>query len=83
MLSHPRIGQRVQVWYAVKPRRKGGIAKADLMPLHGQFGVVRVVATGPGPRNHGVEIGGELYVVPRGNLRRPPAVEVDESELPY
>ena len=28
----------------------------------------RVVATGPGPRNIGVEIDGGLVVIPRGNL---------------
>jgi len=38
------------------------------MPLHGKTGVVRVVASGRGPRNVGVEIDGRVFVIPRGNL---------------
>jgi len=38
------------------------------MPYHGKIGVVRVVSRGPGPRNVGVEIDGQVIVVPRGNL---------------
>lgn len=58
MLTHPRIGQRVQCWY--RNRR---------MPHHGKTG--RVVVRGLGkPRNHGVLIEGRLVVVPCGNLRK-------------
>jgi len=58
----PRVGQRVQVWYAKRTR--------FCAPLHGKVGTVVVVSRGK-PRNHGVEIDGKLYVVPCGNLRRP------------
>jgi len=60
MLLNPRKGQWVQCWYADRT-----------MPLHGQIGVVRTVSKGS-PRNHGVLIGGKLYVVPCGNLRKVP-----------
>ena len=63
MLSSPRLGQRVQVWYRSELR--------DAMPLHGLQGIVEVVGRGR-PRNHGVRIGRELYTVPAGNLRLPP-----------
>lgn len=62
MLCYPKLGQRVQCWYA---ERKRGIA-----PLHGRIGMVVVASRGPGPRNHGVEIDGRFYVVPCGNLRK-------------
>jgi hypothetical protein len=38
------------------------------MPLHGRTGVVRIVTRGRGPRNVGVEIDGQIVVIPRGNL---------------
>ena len=60
MIFHPRGGQDVRVHYAR--------CMAGVMPYHGKAGVVRVVASGPGPRNVGVEIGGRLVAVPRGNL---------------
>ena len=60
MIFHPRIGQRVRVHYAKRA--------AAVMPHHGKRGVVRIVTTGPGPRNVGVEIGGRVVVIPRGNL---------------
>lgn len=63
MLSSPKVGQLVQCWYAKK--------FAHLWPYHGKVGVVRIVGRGPGPRNHGVEIEGQLVVVPAGNLRVP------------
>jgi hypothetical protein len=63
MLSRPKLGQRVQVHYAREYAR--------WMPLHGRVGVVAVVGTGR-PRNHGVEIDGEVYVLPAGNLRPAP-----------
>lgn len=61
MIVHPRQGQTVQVWYC---RRV-----APSMPLHGKVGRVVIVARGPGPRNHGIEIGGTVYAVPCGNIR--------------
>jgi len=60
MIFHPRMGQRVRVHYAKR--------RAAVMPYQGKVGVVRVVSRGPGPRNTGVEIDGQLVVVPRGNL---------------
>ena len=60
MIFHPRIGQHVRLHYAKRA--------AMVMPYHGRTGVVRVVSSGPGPRNVGVEIDGRLVVVPRGNL---------------
>lgn len=64
MLVHPKPGQVVQVWYRKQV--------AAWMPWHGRLGVVRIVAKGPGPRNHGIEIDGRLIVVPCGNIRKPP-----------
>lgn len=66
MISNPKVGQLVQVWYAnkCKPRE----LFVDAFPLHGKLGRVAVVSRGK-PRNHGVEIEGTLHVVPCGNLR--------------
>ena len=66
MIFHPRIGQRVRLHYAKHA--------ASIMPHHGKVGVVRLVGSGPGPRNVGVEVDGRTVVVPRGNL-----VAVDEA----
>ena len=66
MIFHPRIGQRVRLHYAKR--------SASIMPHHGKVGVVRLVGSGPGPRNVGVEVDGRTVVVPRGNL-----VAVDEA----
>lgn len=60
MLLNPRIGQRVQVWYRESVR---AAASAD-----GRIGTVVVRSRGK-PRNHGVQIGERMYVVPCGNLR--------------
>ena len=63
MLTNPKPGSIAQVWYRADVR--------DAMPLHGQVG--RIVQVGQKrPRNHGVEIAGTVYVVPAGNLQRPP-----------
>jgi len=60
MLTNPRLGREVQVWY--RPALAAG------MPHHGQTG--RVVGVGRGrPKNHAVLIGGRLVIVPCGNLR--------------
>ncbi|HNI74764.1 MAG TPA: hypothetical protein PLX65_14760, partial [Accumulibacter sp.] len=61
MLRCPKQGQQAQCWYAKQTRA--------WRPLHGLIGIVEVVGRGPGPRNHGVLIGGLLYTVPAGNLR--------------
>lgn len=61
MISCPRVGQSVQVWYRWESR--------PYRPLHGLVGTVAVASRGR-PRNHGVVIGGVLQVVPAGNLRR-------------
>lgn len=70
MLANPSIDHRVQVWYAIKPRRKGSIIAANFMPLHGKVGRVIFVARGAGPRNHGIEINARMYAIPCGNLRK-------------
>lgn len=62
MFCRPKIDALVKVHYGNK--------YCAMMPLHGRIGIVRVVATGPGPRNHGVEIDGRIYVVPCGNLNK-------------
>ena len=62
MLTCPRIGQSVQVWYT------GRIAAA--MPHHGAVGVVVARKTKGRPRNHLVLVGAVAVVVPCGNLRR-------------
>jgi hypothetical protein len=62
MIRHPRVGQRVQVHYAKH--------YAALMPHHGRIGTVRIVARGPGPRNHRIEFDdGTVAAIPAGNLR--------------
>ena len=61
MMTNPRIGQRVQVWYRADMR--------PIMPYHGRVGIVRIASRGK-PRNHGVEIDGRVVVVPCGNLRK-------------
>jgi len=58
MMLNPRLGQRVQCWY-----------KHHAMPLHGKIGRIKIVSHGK-PRNHGVEIEGQVYSVPCGNLRK-------------
>ena len=85
MISNPKIGQRVQIWYRA--------SLASFMPHHGRIGVVMVKAKphygiAPkeetvvfagkakrrrGPANHGIMIEGVgLVVVPAGNLWPPP-----------
>jgi hypothetical protein len=61
MIVHPRLNQHVLIWYNKK--------RAPFMPLHGLTGRVVVRSRGPGPRNHGVNVGGVVYVVPCGNLQ--------------
>lgn len=63
VISNPSIGQRVQVWY--------GRRSSAAMPHHGRIGTVRVVGRGR-PRNHAIDLGGIVIVVPAGNLRTPP-----------
>lgn len=73
MMAHPRIGQRLQVWYAVKPRRRGGLVPAEFMPYHGKIGTVCIIGRSK-PLNHGIDIDGKIVAIPCGNLRRVPAV---------
>lgn len=61
MISNPRKGQRVQVWYNKRI--------APVMPLHGKVGTVEIVCKARRCRNHGVVVDGQLYAVPCGNLR--------------
>lgn len=60
MMLNPRIGQRVRVHY-----RKSW---ATFMPWHGRTGIVRIACRKGRPRNHGVEIDGQMIVIPCGNL---------------
>ena len=64
MIVHPRIGQRVRLHYATRKRA--------VAPHHGKVGRVVIVARGPGPRNHLIELddGGGVLVVPCGQLMR-------------
>lgn len=61
MISNPRPGQRVQVWYNAKA--------APHMPYHGKFGTVQLVSRGK-PRNHLIQMDdGAVIGVPCGNIR--------------
>lgn len=59
MISYPKPGQLVRVWYNPKA--------APQFFLHDRLGIVEIVSGGR-PRNHGIRIDGTLYVVPAGNL---------------
>ena len=63
MISNPRRGQIVQLWYRKELR--------EAMPYHGKWGEVVAVGTGR-PRNHGVFIypDGPAISVPAGQLRQ-------------
>jgi len=58
MLANPKLGQIVLIWYADKS-----------MPYHGKYGRIVIVSKGK-PRNHGVDVDGEIVIVPCGNLRK-------------
>jgi hypothetical protein len=60
VIMHPRLGQHVRLHYSAGWRR--------VVRVHGAEGIVRIVPRGPGPRNVGVEIEGNIIAVPRGNL---------------
>lgn len=61
MLSNPKPGQAVLIWYGKQTR--------DVMLLHGRIGTV--VHPGKGSqRNHLVEVDGAVHVVPCGNLEK-------------
>lgn len=62
MMANPKKGQLVQVHY--------GKRYAHTMPYHGKIGRVVVVCKARRCRNHGVEIDGEMIVIPCGNLRK-------------
>ena len=67
MISWPALGQMVRIHYAAKAQAA--------RPLHGKVGVVVVASRGK-PRNHGVVIDGQMYVIPAGNLQ---PVTTDDS----
>ena len=70
MLSNPRENQIVQAWYAV-PKR-------PIARFHGLTGVI--VTPGHGtPRNHLVRFGGELAIIPGGQLRIEPTTMENAS----
>lgn len=61
MITNPRLGQRIQIWYGRQHR--------DAMPWHGRLGTLEIAGRAR-PRNHGIRIdGGPVVVVPAGNLR--------------
>lgn len=60
VIINPKIGAEYQIWY-----RKSN----SHLPLHGKIGIVRIRCYAR-PRNHGIEIDDEIYVVPCGNLRK-------------
>jgi hypothetical protein len=61
MMSHPAIGQRVQLRYAK--------ARAHLFPYHGMTGVIIATSRGHGPHNHAVRLDdATVVIVPAGNL---------------
>ena len=66
MLANPKIGQAVKIHYSKR--------YAHTMPLHGKIGTVRIRSKGK-PRNHGVEVDGQIWVIPCGNL-----IKVKEGE---
>lgn len=68
MVSNPKPGQRVVLRYAKR--------RAHLFHLHNAAGVVRIAGKGK-PRNHGVEVGGVIVVVPCGNLTAEHEVKPD------
>ena len=61
MMLNPRLGQQVQIKYRKKT--------CHHFPVHGKTGVIVTVGKGK-PRNHLVDVDGELYIVPCGNLIR-------------
>ncbi len=61
MIVNPRIGQRVRIHYRA--------AVSVHMPYHAHIGIVRIRGRGR-PRNHGIEIDGQIISVPCGNLQR-------------
>ena len=63
MICNPRLGSTVQVWYAQRAARH--------MPYHARLGTVKIVSRGK-PRNHGIEIDGQIIAIPCGNIRRAP-----------
>ncbi len=68
MLSHPQIGQRVELRYA--PARRAVCRSGDGRALHGCFGTVLVAGRGR-PRNHLIRLDdGREVIVPAGNLRK-------------
>lgn len=60
MLTNPRIGQSAEIRYGPRLR-------PSMVHLHGRRGIVIVRSTGR-PRNHLVQVDGNGYVVPCGNL---------------
>lgn len=85
MISHPKIGQRVQVWYRTTAKAKGFAPPADYMPYHACCGTVRITSNPRrldglmAPRNVLVQMDtGQCISVPCGNLRPPPADLADE-----
>lgn len=61
-------GELVLIWYATRPKRKGGTTKCELMPLHNRIGTVKTCPSGRGPKNYGVIVDGDEHCIPRGNL---------------
>jgi hypothetical protein len=60
MLRWPKVGDVARISYGKRTRA--------FMPLHGRIGRIVVSCRAMRGRNHGVEIDGELYAIPAGNL---------------
>ena len=61
MIRSPIVGDLVRVHYNPQV--------AKIAPHHGQLGVIRQTSKGPGPRNVGIQIGRDTFVVlPLGNI---------------
>jgi len=60
MVSNPKVGDVVIVKYKK--------ALKHWFPLEGRTGTISIVCKARRCRNHGVNIGGQLWVIPCGNL---------------
>jgi hypothetical protein len=74
VISNPRHGQNVRIAYASKRRKVPGLGLVGFLsswaPYHGQIGRVMIPGNARKARNHGVEIDGQIVVVPAGHLQK-------------
>ena len=60
MVSNPRKGDAVIIRYKKSLK--------SWFPLEGKTGIIQIVGTARGCRNHGVWVDGKIYATPCGNL---------------